>query len=102
MHTEDDSALKVAWQITFRELVAYKTVAYKNSVYAFTCTVMQIEKALINHRLRVSKVSWKFHVQTICNFAGIFPWNLLLSYKVAYFLTVSIVFSFYKQNFTAQ
>ena len=28
-------------------------------------TVMQIEKALINDRLRVSKVSWKFRIRTI-------------------------------------
>ena len=54
---------------------------------------MEIEKALINDRLRVSKVSWKFRILTIYNFAVIYPWNLLISYKVAYFLTVSIVFS---------
>ena len=33
-----------------------------------------------------------------CNFAA----NLLFSEKVAYILTVSIVFSVYKQNVTAQ
>ena len=32
-------------------------------------TVMQIEKALINDRLQVSKVSSKFCIQTIYNFA---------------------------------
>ena len=42
-------------------------------------TVMQIEKALINDRLHVSKVSRKFHILTIYNFAVIFPWNLLFS-----------------------
>ena len=42
-------------------------------------TVMQIEKALINYRLCISKVSWKFRIRTICNFAIIYPWNLLLS-----------------------
>ena len=31
--TEDDSALEVAWKITFRWLVAYKSVAYINRVY---------------------------------------------------------------------
>ena len=36
-------------------------------------TVMQIEKALINDRLRVSKVSWKFHIPTMYNFAAIYP-----------------------------
>ena len=63
---------------------------------------MQIEKALINDCLQVSKVSWKFHIPTIYNFAVICPWNLLFLKKVAYFLTVSIVFSVYKQNFMAQ
>ena len=38
---------------------------------------------LVNNRLRVSKVSWKFAV--------IYPSNLLFSQKLAYFLTVSIV-----------
>ena len=45
------------------------------------CTVMQIEKPLINDRLYVSKVSWKFRIP---------------------FLTVSIDFSVSEQNFTAQ
>ena len=63
---------------------------------------MQIEKALINDRLIVSKVPWKFRIPTIFNFAVIHLWNLLFSLKVAYFLTVSIVFSVCKQNFTAQ
>ena len=40
-------------------------------------TVMQIEKALTNDRLRVSNVSWNFHISTI-------------------------VFAVYKQNFTTQ
>ena len=31
--SEDDSALKVAWQISFRGLVAYKPVAYKTVAY---------------------------------------------------------------------
>ena len=51
---------------------------------------MQVEKALTNDRL------------CVLNFSVIYPWNLLFSWKVAYFLTVSIVFSVYKQNFTAQ
>ena len=42
-------------------------------------TVMKIEKLLINDRLRVSKVSWKFCVLTIYNFAVIFFWNLFFS-----------------------
>ena len=41
-------------------------------------TVMQIDKALINALLRVSKVSWKFHIPTTYNLTVIYPWNLLL------------------------
>ena len=63
---------------------------------------MQIKKAQINDRLRVSKVSSKFRISTICPFSVIYSWNLLFLKKVAYFLTVSIVFFIYKQNFTAQ
>ena len=47
-------------------------------------TVMQIEKALINDGLRVSKVSGKFRIPTVYNFPAI--------YLVAYFLTASHVF----------
>ena len=54
---------------------------------------MQIEKALLNDRLRVWEVSWKFYILTIYNFTVIYLWNLLFSLKVAYFLTVSVVFS---------
>ena len=36
-------------------------------------TVRQIEQALLNNRLRVSKVSWKFRIQTIYSFAVIYP-----------------------------
>ena len=63
---------------------------------------MQIEKAVINDRLGVSKVSWKFRIPTIYNFAVIYPWNLLFSWKVAYFLTVPIVISLYKQKLPAK
>ena len=41
--------------------------------------VMQIEKSLINDPLCVPKVSWKFHIPTIYNFALICPWNSLFS-----------------------
>ena len=40
---------------------------------------MQIEKALINDRLHVSKVFWQFRIPTIYNFAVIYLWNLLFS-----------------------
>ena len=42
-------------------------------------TIMQIEKALINDHSRVSKVSWRFCIPTIYNFAVIYRWNLLFS-----------------------
>ena len=45
----------------------------------FKGTVMQIEKPLTNTRLRVSKVSWKFRIPAIYDFAIIYPWNLLFT-----------------------
>ena len=60
---------------------------------------MQIKIALVNDRLLVSKMSWKFCIPTVYNLAVIYPWNLLFSLKVAYFLKVSIVD---KQNFVEQ
>ena len=64
---------------------------------------MKIEKkTLINDRLGVSKVSWRFHSPTGYDFAVIYSENLLFFKKVAYYLTASIAFSVYKQNFTAQ
>ena len=59
-------------------------------------TVMRTEKALINDRVRVLKISWKFRIPTINNFAVIYPWNLLFSYKLAYILTIYIDFSVYE------
>ena len=42
-------------------------------------TVMQIEKALLNDRLYVSKIYWKFHIPIAYNIAVIYLWNLLFS-----------------------
>ena len=42
-------------------------------VTLFKGTVMQIEKALINNHLCVSKVSWLTSILTIYNFAVIYP-----------------------------
>ena len=47
---------------------------------------------------RVLKVSWKFRIPTVYNFAVIYMRNLLFSYKVAYFLTMYIVFSVYEKT----
>ena len=41
--------------------------------------VMQIKKALVNDRLRVSKLSRKFCVPAIYNFPVIYPSNSLFS-----------------------
>ena len=42
---------------------------FKNNSYNdIKATVMQIEKALINDLLCVSKVSWEFRIRTIINF----------------------------------
>ena len=40
---------------------------------------MQIEKAMITYRLRISKVSLKFRIPTIYDFPVIFPQNLVFS-----------------------
>ena len=57
-------------------------------------TVMKIERALINDRLCVLKVPWKFRIQKILKY------SIFLNSTL--FLTVSIVFSVYKQNFQDQ
>ena len=58
--------------------------------HLFKGTVMQIEKTLINDHLRVSKVSWKFHILAIYNFVIIYPM------KFAIFLKSILLFnSFY-------
>ena len=64
---------------------------------------MQIEKTLINNHLGVSNVSWKFSIPTICNFElkGFAHEICYFLKKYPTFLTVSIVSSVYKQNFTA-
>ena len=61
-------------------------------------TFMQIEKLLINDCLCVLSVPWKFYILTIYSFVVIHPWNLLFSLKVAYNLTISIVFYGCKQS----
>ena len=50
-------------------------------------TVMQIEKAPINDRLRVSKVSWKVCILNIYNF--------IVIREIWYFLKSSLLNSFY-------
>ena len=50
-----------------------------SSPVAVNGTVMQIEKALINDRLRVSKVSRKCRIPTIYNFAVSYPGDFLFS-----------------------
>ena len=60
---------------------------------SFEGAVMKTEKTLmINDCLRISKVLGKFCIPTTYNFVTIYLWNLLFSWKVNYFLTVSIGF----------
>ena len=48
---------------------------------------MQIEKALINNHLRVTKVSWTFRIPTVYDFARDLP------VKFAIFLKSSLLFN---------
>ena len=50
-----------------------------NSLQDGKGTVMQIEKAQINDRLHVSKVSWNFRIPTIFNFT-------VFTREICYFL----------------
>ena len=61
-----------SWQINWHQNSAdYKVIKG---------TIMQIEKASINDRLRVSKVPWKHRIPTIYNFAVTF------TREICYFL----------------
>ena len=73
-----------------------KTCPARKKSIDIESAVMQIEKALINDRLHVLQVSWKFRIPRSYNFAVMYPWNLLFFVRIAYFLTISIVFSVYK------
>ena len=55
-----------------RKKGAFKTFHSTIKGVKGTCNVMQLEKALINDRLYVSKVSGKFRIPTIYNFAVIY------------------------------
>ena len=90
---------------TFSEsktLVTPETQKSSESLFLWKGTVTQIEKAMINDCLRISKLSWKFHIPAIYNFVVIHPWNLRFYWKKPCFLAVSIASSVYKQNFTTQ
>ena len=52
-------------------------------------TVMQIEKGLINHRLRVSKISSIFRIPTIHNFAVIYPMQFICNFLKSSLLFIS-------------
>ena len=62
-----------------RILLKKNTVMPKGQSPKVKGTVMQVEKALINDHLRVSKVPWKFLIPTIYYFAVIYSRNLLFS-----------------------
>ena len=78
------SVMAVGWHLILTE-------SSLQTFHMLSGKVMQIEKALINDRLRVLKVFWKFRNSAVYNFAAVSPWNLLFSLKVVYFLTVSVV-----------
>ena len=94
-----ENHLATAALISWYQATRNEDAAYLCKIGVLKGTVMQIEKVLINDCLRISKLSRKFRMPTIYNFEVIYPWNLPFSWKVAYFLTVSRVFSVYKQNF---
>ena len=50
-----------------------KNIFNSNRLKLVKYAVMQIEKQLINDRLRVSNVSSKFRIPTIYNFVVIYP-----------------------------
>ena len=66
-----------SWKLDYDIPVYSKYTGSK--FWGFKGTVMSTEKVLIKDSLRVSKVSWKFWIPAIYNFAVIYPWNLLFS-----------------------
>ena len=63
----------IHFSITYICVNSHETLTYfKIEFYFIKGAVMQIEKALINDRFRISKRSLKFRTSTIYNFAVIF------------------------------
>ena len=62
--------IESAWKIV---QIVKKSQPQNNSNAALKGTVVQIEKVLINDRLRVSRVSCNFCIPTIYNFAVTYP-----------------------------
>ena len=76
----------------FSILAGYKTEIFFSMIKHQTSRYSHANwKSTDKWSISVSKVSWKFRISTIYNFAVIYPWQLLFSWKVAV----------YKQNFTA-
>ena len=77
-----DAAFNTVWVLQFKCKVKFyicKFITLFRDLLWVKGTVRQIEKALINDRLRVLKVSWKSHIPTIHRLAVIYQWNLLFS-----------------------
>ena len=55
-----------------QEMLKLVTRFYKMNSLNFEDTVTQIEKTQLSGRLRVSKVSWNFHIPTTYNIAVIY------------------------------
>ena len=64
--------ISVARNVQLLENINLVIKLLNDMTWRFKGTVMQIEKALITDRLRVSKVSRKFRIPTIYNFAIIY------------------------------
>ena len=73
------SEFVLSWKLILFAVFLHKSNNYAPFLWPLKGTVMQIEKALINDRLHVPKVSWKFRIPTIYNFAVRYSWYLQVS-----------------------
>ena len=75
-------SLKFFRQLVLREDTfgtAASLISYFLKGFIIKGAVIEIKKSMINDRLHVSEVSWKFRVLVIHSFPVIYPWNLLFS-----------------------
>ena len=83
MDNEKDQLLM--WEIASCVMLQYKSANQERGQFWQEIATNQISRffikgtVMINYRLRVLKVSWKFRISTIFNFGAIHSWNLLFS-----------------------
>ena len=77
-------------------------IALEKQDFLFKDIAIKIEELKINDCLHVEKVCWKFHIQTIYNFAVIHPWNFPISLKKNMLLFNICYFLLCKQNLRLQ